>query len=186
MSSEQKYAGKFSGSHKLHLLRSILFNFPLYILCFCLSALVSICWYFPSVSIFSFALWLPSHRSLHLSLSPVPKHRHLSLSFRSPLCSPKGATVWEFGGRARLVSAGKPLLFIWPSALREINRGGQIISDITDDMWKHSIVKTLEKTCLHQSLRIRERDKKGSEGRKMDSRNRCNPRLSAFGSLWQR
>lgn len=117
------------------------------------------------------SLSLPAHYSLHLALplSAVLKHLHLSLSFRSPLFSLKGATVCECG-QARLVSAGKPLLFIWLFILGDVNTRGQI----TDDMWKHSIVKTLEKTCLHQSLRIRECDKKGLKRRKMDSRKKVN------------
>lgn len=67
-------------------LQSIHFNFPLcwlYILCFCLSALVHTSSLFP-LSLFS------------LSLSPVPKHLHLSLSFRSLLMFPQR----EFGGQA--------------------------------------------------------------------------------------
>lgn len=77
----------------------------------------------------------------------------------------------EFGRQARLVSAGKPLLFIWLCNLRAVNTMGQI----PDDMWKRSVVKTLEKTRLHQSLRISVTESI-DEG-KMDSRRGVNGRV---------
>lgn len=126
--------------------------------------------------------------SFSLPFFPDPKHPYPSLSFGSPSCSPKRATVWEFGCQARTGLCWEaPVVHLAPFPPRDINTEGQIISDIADDMWKLSIVETLEKTCLRQSLRIKEDDKRGLKGRKMDSRNGvngCNPRPSAFDSLW--
>lgn len=122
--------------------------------------------------------WPPIARSLSLVL----KRRHLSSSFRPPSCFPKGAAVCEFCSQGRLVS-GKPLLLNWSPA-----PGGytQIISQITDDMWKCSSVKTLGKTFPHQSLTIRERDRRGLNWRKTDSRKEENwCLLLIFSNLWE-
>lgn len=118
-----------------------------------------------------------------------PIHLQLSPAFRSPSCLPKGFPVWHVPLRRDGFLLGSPRCSFGPSALGDIKTGGHSISDIADDMWKRSIVKTLEKTFLHQSLRISQHDMEGFEERKMDRRKRLSeghPWLPVFANLWGR
>ena len=76
--------------------------------------------------------------------SPDPKHLHPSLSIVA--FPPKELRSENLDAQARLVSAGKaPVVHLAPFTPRDVSTEGQIISDIADDMWKLSIVATLEK-----------------------------------------
>lgn len=116
-----------------------------------------------------------------------PIHHHLSSAFRSTSCLPKRFPVWHVPLWRDGFLLGSPGCSLGPSALEDIKTGGHFISDIADDMWKPSIVKTLEKTFPHQSLTISKHDMEGFEERKMDRRKRLNeghPWLSVFGKLF--
>lgn len=111
-----------------------------------------------------------------------PIHLHLS-AFRSPSCLPKRFPVWHVPLRRDGFLLGSPGCSLGPSSLGDIKTGGHFISDIADDMWKPSIVKTLEKTFPHQSLRISKHDMEGFEERKMDRRKRLNEGHPFYGAV---
>lgn len=116
-----------------------------------------------------------------------PIHLHLSSAFRSPSRLPKRFPVWHVPLWRDGFLLGSPGCSLGPSALGDIKAGGHFISDIANDMWKRSIVKTLERTFPHQSLTISKHDMEGFEERTMDRRKRLNeghPWLSAFANLW--
>ena len=111
--------------------------------------------WFPYVGIFPNLLFhiIPFHSlpvALFIFLSPYfffppdPKHLHPSLSIVA--FPPKELRSENLDAQARLVSAGKaPVVHLAPFTPRDVSTEGQIISDIADDMWKLSIVATLEK-----------------------------------------